>query len=85
MASPINLRDLILHAWMTNNRVTIFLVEHLPVELWEPRFREQAIRSTREPLPTQAWMELWAFPELEAPLPDRQSLRSPNPSALYWA
>jgi len=30
-----NLRDSILSAWKTNNRVTIFLVEHLPPELWE--------------------------------------------------
>ncbi len=30
-----NLRDSILSAWKTNNRVTIFLVEHLPSELWE--------------------------------------------------
>jgi uncharacterized damage-inducible protein DinB len=33
--SPLNLRDTILNAWKTNNRVTIFLVEHLPAELWE--------------------------------------------------
>src|ERR1700722_1509351 len=37
MASPLNLRDLILQAWITNNRVTIFLVEHLPAELWEAK------------------------------------------------
>jgi len=35
MPSPFNLRDTILDAWKTNNRVTVFLVEHLPVELWE--------------------------------------------------
>lgn len=35
MPSPIDLRDTILNAWKTNNQVTIFLVEHLPVELWE--------------------------------------------------
>jgi uncharacterized damage-inducible protein DinB len=35
MPSPPNLRDTILNAWKTNRRVTIFLVEHLPVELWE--------------------------------------------------
>jgi uncharacterized damage-inducible protein DinB len=27
--------DMILDAWKTNNRVTIFLVEHLPAELWQ--------------------------------------------------
>jgi uncharacterized damage-inducible protein DinB len=35
MPSPPDLRDTILNAWKTNNRVTIFLVEHLPAELWE--------------------------------------------------
>ena len=30
-----NLRNSILNAWKTNNRVTIFLVEHLHPELWE--------------------------------------------------
>ncbi|HEY0702039.1 MAG TPA: DinB family protein [Candidatus Acidoferrales bacterium] len=30
-----DLRDTIFAAWKTNNQVTIFLVEHLPVELWE--------------------------------------------------
>jgi uncharacterized damage-inducible protein DinB len=35
MASSINLRDSILDAWKTNNRVTVFLIEHLPAELWE--------------------------------------------------
>ena len=29
------LRDLILAAWATNNRVTVFLVENLPAPLWE--------------------------------------------------
>jgi uncharacterized damage-inducible protein DinB len=33
MAAP-DLRDTILAAWRTNNRVTIFLVEHLPSSLW---------------------------------------------------
>lgn len=28
-------QDLLLGAWRTNNRVTVFLVEHLPDELWE--------------------------------------------------
>jgi uncharacterized damage-inducible protein DinB len=35
MPSPLDLRDTILNAWKTNNRVTIFLVEHLRPELWE--------------------------------------------------
>ena len=28
-------RDMLLDAWRTNNRVTVFLVENLPNELWE--------------------------------------------------
>jgi uncharacterized damage-inducible protein DinB len=37
MPSPPDLRDTILDAWKTNNRVTVFLVEHLPAELWEAK------------------------------------------------
>lgn len=33
LAAP-DLRDTILAAWRTNNRVTVFLVEHLPSPLW---------------------------------------------------
>jgi uncharacterized damage-inducible protein DinB len=33
MKAP-DLRDAILGAWRTNNRVTVFLVEHLPSPLW---------------------------------------------------
>ena len=35
MSSPLDLRDSVLDAWKTNNRVTIFLIENLPAELWE--------------------------------------------------
>jgi uncharacterized damage-inducible protein DinB len=35
MPPPLDLRDTILNAWNTNNRVTIFLVEHLPTEVWQ--------------------------------------------------
>src|SRR5687768_9302807 len=28
-------QDLLLDAWRTNNRVTIFLIENLPIELWD--------------------------------------------------
>ncbi len=35
MLTELNQRDMLLAAWRTNNRVTIFLVEHLPHELWE--------------------------------------------------
>jgi uncharacterized damage-inducible protein DinB len=37
MLSALNLQDTILDAWKTNNRVTVFLVEHLPTELWEAK------------------------------------------------
>ncbi len=37
MTSTLNLRESILDAWKTNNRVTIFLVEYLPAELWEAK------------------------------------------------
>jgi uncharacterized damage-inducible protein DinB len=37
MHSALDLRDTLLAAWRTNNRVTIFLVEHLPHELWEAK------------------------------------------------
>lgn len=37
MPSTPNLRDTILDAWRTNNRVTVFLIEHLPIELWEAK------------------------------------------------
>lgn len=34
MKSELDLRDTLLATWRTNNRVTVFLVEHLPHELW---------------------------------------------------
>src|SRR5437763_10324007 len=34
MHSAPDQRDMLLAAWRTNNRVTVFLVEHLPHELW---------------------------------------------------
>jgi len=34
MKSALDQRDMLLGAWRTNNRVTVFLVEHLPHELW---------------------------------------------------
>ena len=47
MPSPLDLRDLILAAWKTNNRVTIFLVEHLPAELWEAAVPGEPRRTIR--------------------------------------
>src|SRR6266496_5786240 len=34
MHSALDQRDTLLAAWRTNNRVTVYLVEHLPHELW---------------------------------------------------
>jgi uncharacterized damage-inducible protein DinB len=34
MASPSDLGEAIVAAWRTNNRVTLFLFEHLPPDLW---------------------------------------------------
>jgi uncharacterized damage-inducible protein DinB len=34
MNSALDQRDMLLSAWRTNNRVTTFLVENLPLELW---------------------------------------------------
>ncbi len=34
MKSPLDQREMLLGAWRTNNRVTAFLVEQLPPELW---------------------------------------------------
>ena len=34
MNAAFDQRDLLIAAWRTNNRVTTFLVEHLPPELW---------------------------------------------------
>ncbi len=34
MLSAVEWQKIILNAWRTNNRVTVYLVEHLPEELW---------------------------------------------------
>lgn len=34
MRSALDQPEMLLGAWRTNNRVTVFLVEHLPLELW---------------------------------------------------
>lgn len=47
MPSTPNLRDTILDAWKTNNRVTVFLVENLPAELWEARVPGAPRRTVR--------------------------------------
>ena len=35
MKSALDQRDMLLDAWRTNNRVTVFLFEHLTTELWK--------------------------------------------------
>lgn len=47
MSSPPDLRNTILEAWKTNNRVTIFLVEHLSAELWEAKVPGAPRRTVR--------------------------------------
>jgi uncharacterized damage-inducible protein DinB len=47
MPSSPNLRDTILDAWKTNNRVTVFLVEHLPAELWDAKLPGAPRRTIR--------------------------------------
>jgi hypothetical protein len=34
MRTALDQQDTLLAAWRTNNRVNVFLVEHLPIELW---------------------------------------------------
>lgn len=34
MPSRLGLRDALLPVWQTTNRITVFLIEHLPPELW---------------------------------------------------
>lgn len=47
MPSPLDLQDTILDAWKTNNRVTIYLVEHLPAELWRAQLPGAPRRTIR--------------------------------------
>src|ERR1035437_3961067 len=35
MSNALNQREILLNAWKTNNRVTVYLIEHLPDELLE--------------------------------------------------
>lgn len=43
----LDLQNTILDTWETNNRVTIFLVEHLPPELWEAKIPGAPRRTMR--------------------------------------
>jgi uncharacterized damage-inducible protein DinB len=47
MKSELDQRNLLLDAWRTNNRVTVFLVEHLPPELWEAKVPGAPRRTVR--------------------------------------
>ncbi|MEP6691214.1 MAG: DinB family protein [Gemmatimonadaceae bacterium] len=47
MPTPLDLRDAILDAWKTNNRVTIFLVERLPAALWDAKMPGAPRRTVR--------------------------------------
>src|SRR5882724_8530493 len=47
MQSALDQRDILLDAWRTNNRVTTFLVEQLPPELWEATVPGASRRTVR--------------------------------------
>jgi uncharacterized damage-inducible protein DinB len=45
--SAAKLQATILDAWKTNNRVTVYLIEHLPAELWEAKMPGAPNRTIR--------------------------------------
>ncbi len=47
MPAPPNLRDMMLNAWKTNNRVTVYLLEHLPAALWNAQLPGAPRRTVR--------------------------------------
>src|SRR2546430_15740395 len=47
MRTALDQQDMLLAAWRTNNRVTVFLVEHLPPELWEAKVPGAPRRTVR--------------------------------------
>ncbi|HEY3103170.1 MAG TPA: DinB family protein [Pyrinomonadaceae bacterium] len=47
MRTALDQRNMLLDAWRTNNRVTTFLVEHLPKELWEAKVPGAPRRTVR--------------------------------------
>lgn len=47
MSPAFDQSDMILDAWRTNNRVTVFLVEHLPLEFWEAKVPGAPRRTVR--------------------------------------
>lgn len=47
MESEIKLTNAILNTWQLNNRITVFLVENLPEELWAekvPGYRQKTVQ-----------------------------------------
>jgi uncharacterized damage-inducible protein DinB len=47
MKSELDQREMLLAAWRTNNRVSVFLIEHLPDELWEAKVPGAPRRTVR--------------------------------------
>lgn len=47
MTTTLDQPDMILSAWRTNSRVTVFLLEHLPIELWEAKVPGAPRRTVR--------------------------------------
>src|SRR5687767_10244450 len=47
MDSLLNQRDMLLGAWRTSDRVTVFLIEHLPLELWAAKVPGAPRRTVR--------------------------------------
>jgi len=45
MANEIDFRETILNTWKTNNRTTVFLIEHLPGDLWKEKIPGQPRRT----------------------------------------
>ena len=47
MRTALDQREMLLNAWRTNNRVTVFLIEHLPRELWAAKVPGAPRRTVR--------------------------------------
>src|SRR5512134_1367057 len=47
MRSALDPQDMLFHAWKTNNRVTIYLFENIPPELWGARVPGAPRRTVR--------------------------------------
>ena len=47
MSTGLDTREMLLAAWRTNNRVTVYLIEHLPDELWEAKVPGAPRRNVR--------------------------------------